>query len=134
MGQVRGWIYDAVIGVGGTGQEPIDHGIARRLTWIGIGPHRTGDWRRPVVTFDHFWYRGPKGPMLETVAPALAKRIYAGKVRIIKDSALAAVELADVEAILRLARRSPPSPGMKGRGFASNTGCLPCRPTRVAGC
>jgi len=85
--RMRGWIYDAVIGVGGISQEPIDEGIVGRLTWISIGPHRTGDLQKPTVTFDHFWYKGPGGPMLETVAPALAKRMYAGKVRVIKDSA-----------------------------------------------
>lgn len=89
MGQVRGWSYNAVIGVGGIGQEPIGEGIAGRLTWIGIGPHRTGDLRKPTVTFDHFWYKGPHGPLLESIAPTLARRMYAGKVRIIKGSALA---------------------------------------------
>jgi len=129
MGQMRGWIYNAVIGVGGIGQEPIDEGIARRLTWIGIGPHRTGDLRKPTVTFDHFWYKGPQGPMLETVAPGLAKRMYAGKVRLIKDSALAPPERAEIEKILRLARRSPPSPGGgRGQQTASSKSGRPCRP------
>jgi hypothetical protein len=128
MGRVRGWIYNAVIGVGGIGQEPIAEGIAGRLTWIGIGPHRTGDLRKPTVTFDHFWYKGPQGPMLESVAPALARRMYAGKVRVIKDSALAPAELADVENILRCARLSPPSPS-RGREqqTASRKSGRPCR-------
>jgi len=38
MGKVRGWPFDAVIGIGGVGQEPQSHRIAGRLTWIGIGP------------------------------------------------------------------------------------------------
>lgn len=133
MGRVRGWIYNAVIGVGGIGQEPIHEGIAGRLTWIGIGPHRSGDLRKPTVTFDHFWYKGPQGPMLESVAPALARRMYVGRVRVIKDSALAPAELADVENILRRARRSPPSPGVGlGRQTASGKSERPCRPAPKA--
>ncbi len=43
MGQVRAWDFDAVIGVGGVGDEPKRHGIAGRLTWIGIGPQKFFD-------------------------------------------------------------------------------------------
>lgn len=56
MGRVRTWGFDAVIGVGGIGAEPESHGLARKVNWIGIGPHKrveTGK-RGPVVTFDHF--------------------------------------------------------------------------------
>ena len=111
MGIVRGWIYGAVIGVGGVGQEPINELIAGRLTWIGIGPHRSGDLREPMVTFDHFWYRGPEGPMLEFEAPHLARRMYSGKVRVIKSDSLTAAELEDVERLLRKAMKALPSPG-----------------------
>lgn len=40
MGQVRAYGYEAVIGVGGVGDEPEECGIARRVNWIGIGPHK----------------------------------------------------------------------------------------------
>ena len=30
MGRVKGWQYDAVIGIGGIGQEPTRYGIAGR--------------------------------------------------------------------------------------------------------
>jgi hypothetical protein len=130
LGHVRGGVYDAVIGVGGVGHRSVNAGIARRLTWIGIGPHRTGDLRKPTVTFDHFWYKGPEGPMLKTVARALAKRLYERNVRVLKDSSLSSAEVADVKGILRLARRSPPSAaigsGQRADSDKSPSLCRPC--------
>jgi hypothetical protein len=41
MKTVRGWVFDAVIGIGGIGREPECEGIAGKLTWIGIGKHET---------------------------------------------------------------------------------------------
>ena len=60
MGNVRRWAFEAVIRCGGSGLEPKRWGIARKLTWIGIGPHRSvvQGLRGPVVTFDHFLYLG----------------------------------------------------------------------------
>ena len=56
MRSVRGWAYEAVIGVGGSGHEARRAGIAERLTWIGIGPQKTYQVvpRKPLVAFDHF--------------------------------------------------------------------------------
>lgn len=109
MGRVRGWAYDAVIGVGGIGSYAQAEGIAGLLTWIGIGAHRTGDLRMPLVTFDHFWYRGERGPPLEQLAPMLAKHIYGKNVRVVTSSSLTAVESEEIKKILALARRAPPS-------------------------
>src|SRR3989442_10716413 len=67
MGQVRAWDFDAVIGIGGVGDEPRRHRIAGKLTWIGIGPQRLyddPDRRGPQVTFRHFLYLGENGPLL----------------------------------------------------------------------
>jgi len=65
MGQVRTWRFNAVIGVGGIGAEARSHGLDGKVNWIGIGPHTVGTARRgPVLTFDHFWLRGSKGPRL----------------------------------------------------------------------
>ena len=86
MGSVRGHPFDAVIGIGGIGQAARDHRIAGKLTWIGIGtetfddPNRT-NLRGPQLRFRHFSYLGENGPMLEQDYPALASRMYAGKVR-----------------------------------------------------
>ena len=79
MGSVRCWKFDAVIGIGGIGPEPKRNGIAGRLTWIGIGARKIYDsdrWKSPRVWFDHFWYQGELGPLLEEMYPALARRMY----------------------------------------------------------
>jgi hypothetical protein len=87
MGRVKGWQYDAVIGIGGIGPEPTSKGIAGKLTWVGIGPHKLfnnpNKPENPRVTFDHFWYRGERGPSLEAKYPALAKRMYEKNVRVL---------------------------------------------------
>ena len=116
MGSVRSWPFEAVIGVGGTGAEPERHGIARKLTWIGIGKHeRHSDSqrtfvtpKRPLVTFDHFLYFGPEGPLFKAIAPLLAKRIYGRNVRTLMNS-LSCDERKEIERILRLAENEPPS-------------------------
>lgn len=138
MGRVRGWLFDAVIGVGGTGYEPQHNGIAEKLTWIGIGPRKFGGTkpskckgtkphkckrakplkcdetkpRGPLVAFDHFLYRGEKGPLLKKLAPNLARRMYDGNVRYVMDS-LSDKERSEVEKILNTAREAPPSGQLK---------------------
>jgi hypothetical protein len=124
MGQVRGWSFDAVIGVGGIGAYARAEGIAGLLTWIGSGAHKTGDPRRPLVTFDHFWYRGEKGPELHKIAPNLAKHIYGKNVRVMMSSSLSGAESAEVANLLGLAGRAPPSGRMKKKRSGSGNG--PC--------
>jgi hypothetical protein len=123
MGQVRGWKFDAVIGVGGIGPKPVKNGIARRLTWVGIGPHKTGDPCRPKVMFDHFLYYGKTGKLLSDLAPVLAKHLYDGKARVLMDS-LSDEERREVKRILKLARNAPPSGHLKGmpQPTSRNTG------------
>ena len=52
MGGVRNWDYDAVIGIGGQSEKPLKWGIARKLTWIGIRPHKASvpGKKYPIVT------------------------------------------------------------------------------------
>jgi len=54
MGCIRAWPFDAVIGIGGLGSEATANGLAGKLTWVGLGAHKTGDPRYPIVTFEHF--------------------------------------------------------------------------------
>ena len=109
MGQVRAWSFDAVIGVGGVGAEPRSYGLDGKVNWIGIGPHkRTVDKRGPLVTFDHFWFRGSAGPDFEKFAPELADRMYSKNVRVLMNR-LSAGEQKEVDTILALARDAPPS-------------------------
>jgi hypothetical protein len=110
MGRIRGWAFDAVIGVGGMGDEPTGHGIAGRVTWIGIGPHRSlaRDARGPMVTFDHFILFDRKGPLFNQLAPKLANRIYLNNIRATM-TLVSAIEQREVAKLLRLAREAPPS-------------------------
>jgi hypothetical protein len=111
MKSVRSWPFDAVIGIGGVGREAEHRGIAGKLTWVGIGPRRTGNRRRPCVTFDHFLYYGKKGALFEKMAPTLARHIYTRNVRTIMDS-LSDKERAETERILRTALKAPASPAL----------------------
>lgn len=138
MGSVRGRKFDAVIGIGGIGAEPKRHGIAGRLTWIGIGPRKCYDPGRPNsprIKFDHFWYQGERGPLLEVGYPALARRMYDRNVRVLMHSrseTTKAPELdRDVRKILHLAIAAPPSTQSPDRGFrdsirkcAPKPGCI----------
>jgi hypothetical protein len=85
MGRVRNYPFDAVIGVGGTGREPISYGIDRKINWVGINPTRMP--RRSgngvVVTFKKFLILDKDGPLLKTLAPSLARRMYQRGARIL---------------------------------------------------
>src|SRR5258708_8428758 len=87
MGQVRSWDFEAVIGVGGKGAEPRSHGLAGKVNWIGIGPHK-GAWKKrgPIVTFDHFLYFGSAGPSFFDRAPLLALPLYSRNVPVLMDA------------------------------------------------
>jgi hypothetical protein len=110
MGHVRGWRFDAAIGVGGIGAEAERNGIKGKLTWIGVGASKTGDHTKPLVTFDHFVHFGEAGTLLRTVAPNLAKRMYDRNIRATTDSAFLPDECREVTSILDMARASGPSP------------------------
>lgn len=83
MGNVRSMQFDAVIGIGGIGNEPQSHGIAGRVTWVGRQPkkqaHPSGAGL--LVTFESFILLDTKGPLLLDIAPYLARRMYEGRVR-----------------------------------------------------
>jgi hypothetical protein len=136
MGEVRDWPFDAVIGVGGVGQEPQSHHIAGKLTWIGIGPQaidHTG--RGPRLIFHHFWYRGEDGPLLQTNYPALASRMYDKNVRVLMHSPSSSERIAaldrDVREILRLAMDASPSNGPAHRDSEKTSGKCSVLPDRA---
>lgn len=118
MGSVRGWQFDAVIGIGGIGAQSRRHGLAGRLTWIGIGARKIDDPDRPWaprVRFRHFWYKGERGPLLTMCYPALAQRMYDGYVRVLMHSPVHSADTkaskldGEVKKILRLALMTPTS-------------------------
>lgn len=124
MRSVRKRDFDAVIGVGGIGQEPILEGIDRRITWIGKGPKQLGiaEDGYPLIAFEQFYLKDEKGPLLSDEAPALAKRMFAknGPRVVMVESD------AEIASILRLARNSPPSPALLGR-MPKPKRCLPSK-------
>ena len=101
MGQVRGYDFDVVIGIGGT--TAWDN-IAGRVVWIGIGPRKTADPREPLVTFDRFLFFGSGGPKLSNTAPALARCIYGRNVRVLLK--LSGAEQREADRLIRLSARS----------------------------
>ena len=110
MGSIRDRNFDAVIGVGGIGEEAQAHRIDGKINWIGIGPQKVKvkGKRGAEVTFDHFLYYGTRGPDFRSVAPNLAGRIYRDNVRILLHG-FTATELSEARAIVRRASNSPPS-------------------------
>ena len=121
MKTVRARVYDAVIGVGGVGAEPRRNGLAKKLTWVGIGPHKVGRPDRPLVMFDHFLYYGEEGQLLEEYAPNMAQHIYGRNVRTLMS--LTEEEQAEVDRILALAKDAPPSKALVGPPDGSEASC-----------
>jgi hypothetical protein len=115
MGQVRARNFDAVIGVGGIGLEPRKAGIAGKVNWIGIGPHKRLGLRGPIVTFDHFLDFGEKGPDFTHLAPRLASHMYGQNVRAKNYDVNGKRD--EVAGILRLAENAPPSKRLRKYGL-----------------
>jgi hypothetical protein len=131
MGTVRGRLFDAVIGIGGIGSEPKRWRIAGKLTWVGIGPHKIYEPdhpHSPRVAFDHFWYLGERGPLLEIVYPALANHMYGTNRRQVMHSSSSLIpdDLdRDIKKILALAKAARSSGQLSKR--KSRSGAYSCR-------
>ncbi len=82
MGQCRrdGYDYEAVIGVGGISPWREASGIALKVNWVGVGPHRGRTpprYRGPLVTFDRFRLFEETGPLFaEEFGRPLAQRLF----------------------------------------------------------
>lgn len=134
MGRVRAWAFDAVIGVGGIGDEPASHGLDAKVNWIGIGPHKraAAGKRGPIVTFDHFLYYGPEGPAFVARAPELAHRMYSRNVRVLMGGAKPS-ELREIDKLLKLAKDAPPSSARRPGTRSSTRLCPPRMPRSTPG-
>jgi hypothetical protein len=102
MGSVRSWAFDSVIGVGGQGAEAESNNIARKLNWIGVGAHKmyVQGMDDPIVTFVQFRDFGTDGPLLQSIAPNLARRMYDKRARAVMD--FSPLELAEIKGILAM--------------------------------
>src|SRR5437588_4985222 len=77
MGQVRGYAFDAVIGIGGRSWWTNQTSRAGEIVWIGLGPEVVDQEERgPVLRFGHFRYFGEGELMLRTIAPQLEKAMH----------------------------------------------------------
>ena len=130
MKSIRDREFDAVIGIGGIGQEPKSWGIDGRLNWIGIYPSSHG--RHPKsrsrrLIFSHFLYLGADGPLLQGKYPALAAYMYDTNRRSIMHSPSPAGGRLDqdVKKILQLAELAPRSKGLAKRDSQSSSGKCP---------
>jgi len=112
MGQVRGFEFDAVIGIGGIGNEARSFGIDGKINWIGSGAHKDGwNGRSPYVVFERFVLFEERGELVSAVAPALARRFcHARAPRYVLDR-FSDREREEIQRILAMVRKRPPSPG-----------------------
>lgn len=126
MGSVRAWNYDAVIGVGGLSAEPQACGIAGRITWVGVGAHRSESIpigsRGPIVEFDQFKLFDEAGPMLDSLAPNLALHMFGVHRRVMMSDNLNATIQREISKILALVSGSSTR---RGRAVARKVECPP---------
>jgi hypothetical protein len=134
MGSVRGRRFNAVIGIGGVGQEPRSNGIAGRLNWIGIDPIYDGRTRRgPRLRFRLRDF-GQGGPLMWEKYPALAAHMYDVNRRSFMHSPSPARGRLDqdVKNILRLAEAAPRSRRLAKQASQATSG--ECRPKPRGDC
>jgi len=98
MGRVRDYGYDAIIGIGGKGPEPKSYRIDKKINWVGINPNRKS--KSSIITFENFLLLDEHGPLLERLAPNLAKRMYVKGARILLND-YSKAERSEAMAILR---------------------------------
>jgi len=136
MGAVRWRRFDAVVGVGGISAEPRSWGIDRRLNWVGVGAHvsRTvpGGARGPLVTFDRFGLWEGRGPILESIAPGLARHMYSVHRRVVMSDTLPPSLQREIQSILSLAAPAARRGGTSSRPLMRfGCGQRPCRLPKV---
>lgn len=104
MGRVRGFNFEAVIGIGGVSGQPTEQGISGKLNWIGRNPQKSQnpiDPRGPLISFssDDFRLFEHRGPLLSSVAPLLHKKVFGSRARFIFLS-LSAAERQEAERLI----------------------------------
>lgn len=91
MGRIRGFAFDAVIGVGGVSKWPTQEGIARKINWVGRNPQKIVNPQNPYAPLLSFQSKDfrlfeHQGPLLEDISPLLADKVYNSKARFFLDS------------------------------------------------
>jgi len=130
MGKIRGYQYDAVIGIGVSQPWPGFEGIADRITWVGVGPRRVGTHKArgaPLIRFETWRVFDSSGKDFKRFAPQLAAYFYKKHRRYFFSDGLSDDIQQDIARILGLAAERKAFPG---RPDPSNTvACSPrCPP------
>jgi hypothetical protein len=131
MGRIRGYAYDAVIGIGVTNPWAGHEDIADRITWVGVGPQQVGIHparNAPLIRFQRWNVFDAKGKDLKDFAPRLAEYYYAKHRRYFFSDGLHENIQRDIARILRLARRR--CVPMGNLDTTSLIDCLPGCPPR----
>ena len=111
MGNVRGWEFDSVIGIGGSAPDPGHEDIAGKVTWIGLGPEIVGSTSRgPLQKFKWFRRFDEIGPELKKLAPSLFAHMFVDRhIRALLSQNLQDAEKEEVKRILRWGEESEDS-------------------------
>lgn len=133
MGQVRNYDFDAVIGIGGIGNEAKSYDIDGKVNWVGFNPKKTNhpNGCGLLVEFEKFVLFESHGPLLNNLAPLLAKRMYQGKVRYLI-SGYSLEEHAEAESIIQCLLNQYPSIKETELSIRDDKYFSPCYPKRCA--
>lgn len=107
MGRVRGYRYDAVIGIGVSKPWAGSESIADRITWVGVGPTRVGihpNRGAPIIQFERWNVFDARGKELRTYAPRLAEYVYSKHRRFFFSDGLSDEIQRDIARVLKLAK------------------------------
>jgi hypothetical protein len=107
MGQVRGFPFDAVIGISGRSWWTNQTRRRGEIVWIGVGPEKVDEENRgPVLRFARFRHFGEGEQILSEIAPELDKSMHFRRFRLY---AFSRIEEQEIEQILKLALKAGPS-------------------------
>ena len=124
MGRVRGFTFDAVIGIGGRSWWTNQTNRAGEIIWIGIGPQKSVQGKRgPKVRFAHFRYFGEGELPLREIAPELDKAIRKCRFKL---SGFNESEQRELERILELAKDAKQSALLPAKVIQSQRGGKKC--------
>ncbi len=117
MGKVRGFHFDAVIGIGGTSWWPNEPNRAGEIVWVGLDPHPTPvkAKRGPDVRFAHFRYFR-EGEKKRKIPPNLKKAMHKRRYMLYGFSQ---AEQQEIKGILELAKKPGPSASLFTRTVQS---------------
>ena len=107
MGKVRGYDFDAVIGIGGRSWWTNQTSRVGELIWIGLDPQQIpGGKRGPKLAFAHFRPFQEGEQMLKKIAPKLDRAMRNRRIMLY---GFDQVQKREIEKILKLAMKAEPS-------------------------